>query len=48
MSNYNPVCSNCDAKSGNCAYGDPRGSESCVDAIKELRKWQKKQMEKDN
>jgi len=41
MSRYNPVCSNCNAKSADCAYGDLRGSESCSDAIKNLTRKQK-------
>jgi len=39
MNRYNPKCSNCKAKSADCAYGDLEGSESCKDAIENsLRK----------
>lgn len=33
MNRYNPKCSNCKAKSADCAYGDLEGTESCKDAI---------------
>ena len=38
---YHPVCSNCKAKSADCAYGDLWGGESCSDAIKNLARKQK-------
>lgn len=39
MNRYHPKCSNCKAKSADCAYCDLEGSQSCTDAIEySLRK----------
>jgi hypothetical protein len=38
MSKYHPVCSNCKAKSADCAYGDLWGGESCADTVKNMKK----------